>query len=100
MGWEICQKPHGIINSQTPYTADLLTKHGLGHANRVWTALPTNADLGKTHWSDRRLVSAEHSKYRSSIGALLYLAVCTRPDVSFAVCILARNVHDLMEKAT
>lgn len=32
--------------------------------------------------------------YQSAIGCLLYVMVCTRPDISFAVCNAARFMHD------
>ena len=39
---------------------------------------------------DEELLGVEVS-YLSAIGALLYLAQCTRPDISFAVNLLARH---------
>jgi hypothetical protein len=32
--------------------------------------------------------------YRSAIGALMYLAVCTRPDISYAVSVCASYMHN------
>ena len=92
IGWEICQRPDEITISQTRYTNSLITKHGWEHANGTKTTL--HADIGKGNSSDNRLGSLEHSRYRSTIGELLYLAVCTGPDTSFTVCTLAIHVHE------
>lgn len=34
-----------------------------------------------------------HSKYRTSVGGLFYAAVCSRPDISFAVGAIAHHFH-------
>jgi len=39
------------------------------------------------------LDTIQHSHYLVMIGELLYLSVCTRPDISFCVAALARQLH-------
>ena len=93
VGWEITQNDDGIAISQARYANELLTKHNLNQANAVWTPLPANANISPAEDGEHILIPAMHSYYRTSIGELLYLAVCSRPDISFAVAALARHVH-------
>lgn len=93
IGWEISHCENGITVTQNRYAKDILEKCGLNHCNAVWTPLPTEADLTSAHTTDIMLTPFSHSDYLSVVGALIYLAVCTRLDLSFAVSVLARQVH-------
>lgn len=93
IGWEIHHNPDGIKITQVRYLETLLAKHGLSEANGAWSPLPTDANLTKACEEDILLSRPQHANYRATIGELLYLSVCTRPDISFAVNALARNVH-------
>ena len=90
IGWEIEQGNGYIRISQSRYTDETLTKHGLERANRAWTPLPSNLP---SNINGKALSQPEHAKYRVTVGELLYLSVCTRPVLSFTVGFLARQVH-------
>lgn len=93
IGWEITQHENGIGISQERYTRELLTKYDLSNCNTTLTPMPTTADLLPKTDNEKPLSTDEHRLYRIQIGELLYLAVCTRPDIAFAVCALARSLH-------
>ncbi len=62
-------------------------------ANRLNPPLPTTADVLPAHENEHVFTTVEHKKYRSRIGSLMYLTICTRPKISFDVDVLARQVH-------
>ncbi len=62
-------------------------------ANAVKTPLPKTVDLLPAHENEDLLDEFWLKKYGSMIGSLLYLAICTRPDISFSVAALVRQVH-------
>ncbi|KAK9141659.1 hypothetical protein Syun_011059 [Stephania yunnanensis] len=55
----------------------------------VVRSLEVDKDSFRSHESDEELIGPE-VPYLSAIGALTYLANCTRPDIAFAVNLLAR----------
>lgn len=67
---------------QRQYVANILGRFGLSEANAVHLPKGTNPRLVK----DGNPLPAEDLKtYQELVGALLYLATCTRPDISFVV---------------
>jgi len=55
----------------------------------VVRSLEVDKDLFRTKGNDEEVLRPE-VPYLSAIGALMYLANCTRPDIAFAVNLLAR----------
>lgn len=93
IGWKIHQGPEGLMVSQVRYIEGLLKKHGMESCNANLTPLASEADLRPDIENEKALERSEHKPFQIKIGELLYLAVCTRPDISFAVCALARSLH-------
>ncbi len=93
IGWNNTQDQDGITINQIAYIRDILHEFGMDKANGTRTPLPTKADLFPATEDETILSPSERNTYRSLIGSLLYLAVCTRPDISFSVSVLARQVH-------
>ena len=75
-----------ITLAQHRLTKDLLTKYGMREAKSLSTPLSLATKLTKT---GEPLDTSSHP-YSQLIGSLMYLSVCTRPDISQAVGALAR----------
>jgi len=93
IGWNITRTPQGIKIDQQEYACTLLQKYGMERANAVQTPLPANAKLLPASEYEPPLNNSDHAAYRAIIDGMLYLSVCTRPDISFPVAVLARQMH-------
>lgn len=72
---------NGIMKvNQSEYIKRLLQRFGMENCKIVKTPMPTNCKLvkGETNLCD------DQYNYRQLMGCLMYLSVCTRPDISFA----------------
>jgi transposase InsO family protein len=77
---EILRSADGIKLSQEQYCTQMLTKYGMDNCNGKDTPMAPGTVLQK----EGDPLPADND-YASRVGALLYLAVNTRPDISFAV---------------
>ncbi|KAL0960995.1 hypothetical protein HGRIS_014931 [Hohenbuehelia grisea] len=78
--------------SQRQYTLDILERASLSDCNTVTTPMDPNIKLSSTmspstpaEWEEMRGVP-----YINILGAVAYLAIATRPDIAYAVGVLAR----------
>ena len=85
LGLQIHQSPRGIFINQAKYTIEILKKHGMENCDSVGTPMVTSPKIG----ADLFGKPIDPKKYRSMIGSLMYLTA-SRPDIQFAVCLLAR----------
>jgi len=78
---------NGYFLHQHRYIDELLSKLNMKNCTplRIMTPIE-NEDLKK--------VKVDETKYRSIIGNLLYLSICTRPDIIFSVSKAARRVKE------
>jgi hypothetical protein len=67
--------------SQTTYIKDILQKFGFSNCKPISTPLDPGMKLSK-HSTQ---MGTEIFPYREIIGSLMYLMVCTRPDISYAI---------------
>ena len=93
IGWEFSYTDNRLYLGQEKYVRRLLTEHDMQHVKPVSTPLPTSCDTTEIHSNDINLNHLDHKRYRSLVGGLSYLAICTRPDISYAVSVLSRQLH-------
>jgi len=72
---------------QPAYTAKLLSKMGMSDCKAVKTSVDPGNHLMKTAEDEEAI---DQPLYQSVVGSLMYLATCTRPDIAYAVGMLAR----------
>nr|GEX70753.1 ribonuclease H-like domain-containing protein [Tanacetum cinerariifolium] len=89
---KIHQSPCGIFINQAKYVQEILIKHGMTSCDSVDTPMATkhlDADLSGT--------PIDQTKYRSMVGALMYLTT-SRPDIVHATCYCVRYQAELTKK--
>ena len=92
LGIKLLQTPNQITLSQAHFIDSLLKKFGLEDANPVTTPLDPNTNLDNNETEDEPNNQDEevlHS-YATLIGSLMYLALGTCPDITYAVNRLAQ----------
>ncbi|KAJ9555653.1 hypothetical protein OSB04_010267 [Centaurea solstitialis] len=95
LGLQIEHRKDGILIHQENYTQKVLRRFSHHDAKPSSTpmivrSLDIKKDPFRPKEYDEEILSPECS-YLGAIGALLYLAQCTRPDISFAVNCIARH---------
>ena len=86
-----------VYLTQTEYLKKLLHRFGVdGKTKPVSTPLASHFKLSAS-MSPRTEEEHKHMAqipYANAIGALMYAMVCTRPDISHAVSMVSRYMHD------
>ena len=94
LGLQLSHLPGGaIFLHQTTYTRKLLRCFGMDTANPLSTPMIGRSKSSDDPYTPCKEEEAEYQdcgQYLAAVGALLYLSTYTRPDISFAVSILAR----------
>ncbi|KAJ9539391.1 hypothetical protein OSB04_032124 [Centaurea solstitialis] len=94
LGIELEHRACGILIHQSAYIQKILRRFNMDKAHPASTpmigrSLDIKKDPFRPKDDDEEVLGAE-IPYLSAIGALLYLAQCTRPDIAFSVNLLAR----------
>ena len=82
----------GYFMVQEKYASEVVSRYGMGDAKIVSTPFEPGSTFGSEDVLDQERVDPGmvDVPYRSLVGSLMYLAVCTRPDLSMAVSSLSR----------
>ena len=74
------------------YTSDVLQKFNMSDCRSATTPLPPASKLSSSDslTTEEEKQAMDLLPYRSAIGSLMYLAVCTRPDIASAISNLGR----------
>ena len=94
LGLQIEYFSNGIFVHQSTYTEKVLKRFYMDKAHplnspMIVRSLEVNKDPFRPKEENEKLLGPE-VPYLSTIGALMYLANCTRPDIAFSVNLLAR----------
>jgi hypothetical protein len=81
------RKARTLKISQKNMVTELVKKYGLDSAKTKTTPLSTSIKLKK---DDDNLLDTEEYGYAELVGSLLYLSVCTRPDIAQSLGVLTR----------
>ncbi|XP_020261941.1 uncharacterized protein LOC109837959 [Asparagus officinalis] len=88
LGIEIARGAEGIVLSQRKYALDLLKETGMLGCKPVTTPIDQKFKLGAEAGEP-----VDRDRYHRLVGRLIYLRH-TRPDISFAVSVVSRYMHD------
>ena len=93
LGMEVRRLPGGdILLLQEKYLQEVLLKFPFASSRAMSTPLPPGCKLSQedSPHSAKEASEMEGIPYRSAIGSLMYLVVCTRPDIATAISSLSR----------
>nr|GFA03797.1 hypothetical protein [Tanacetum cinerariifolium] len=82
LGLQVNQSPCGIFINQSKYVLEILNKYGMESCDPVGTPMDIEDKLDL----DQNRTLADATKYRSMIGALMYLT-SSRLDIVYATCL-------------
>nr|GEX95006.1 hypothetical protein [Tanacetum cinerariifolium] len=88
LGLQVIQSPYGIFLNQSNYMLEILKKYGMESCDPVGTPMEIKDKLDL----DQTGTPVDATKYRSMIGALMYLT-SSRPDIVHATCLCARQIR-------
>nr|GFA04704.1 uncharacterized mitochondrial protein AtMg00810-like [Tanacetum cinerariifolium] len=93
LGLQVTQSPCGIFINQSKYMLEILKKYGMESCDPIGTLMEIKDKLDL----DQNGTLVDATKYRSMIGALMYLT-SSRPNIVHSTCLCARYQAKPTEK--
>ena len=98
LGLQIKHLSNGILLHQSSYIHKILKQISIDQAHSIRTpmvvhSLDPSRDPFRPRFSNESALGPQYP-YMDVVGALMYLANCMHPDISFIVNLLARYSHD------
>lgn len=94
LGIKIRREKTAMTLDQELMANTVLRKFGMENCNPSKVPIPNGLEL-KSRENEKQF---DLEKYRSAVGSLMYLATMTRPDLTYAVSLVARHMHNPTEK--
>ncbi|KAL0433142.1 UNVERIFIED_CONTAM: Retrovirus-related Pol polyprotein from transposon TNT 1-94, partial [Sesamum latifolium] len=90
------RKSSTIFLNQKTYVKSVLEKFSMNTAKATSVSLATHFQLSKNQCpkSNSEKKHIERVPYSNAIGSVMYLMVCTRPDIAYAVSCLSRYMSN------
>jgi hypothetical protein len=92
LGVEVIQNSQGIFMCQHRYAKEILERFGMENSNVVCSPMVTGTKLSKHDTGNK----VDPTQFKQIIGSLMYLTA-TRPDLMFAVNMIARFMENPVE---
>jgi hypothetical protein len=93
LGMNVVQESNSVTLSQRHYIDSQLERFNLQHLFPASTPMKPGGHLVKASRAEQIAHLKTGNNYRSLVGALNYLSVTTRPDITFAVSLLSQYLN-------
>lgn len=90
LGIEISHMPNGLFANQKQFATKVIERFKLTEASVV--SIPADPHVKFDAFENGQI--ADRVPYKEAIGSLLFLAMVTRPDLSFSVGVLSRYAEN------
>jgi hypothetical protein len=94
LGMNVIQESDSVTLTQRHYIDTQLERFGCQHLYPASTPMKPNSHLVKSSRQEQEAHRESGNNYRSLVGALNYLSVTTRPDITFAVSSLSQYLNE------
>lgn len=91
LGYEVTQYETGIKLSQQKYAETIVERYKAESSAPTFAPADDKLRIDHGYRVDQRLDEVETQRYQSIVGAMLYAALGTRPDIAFTVSALSRH---------